>query len=146
MYQQTNPFLQHAINHGQSLLAEVNRTGSLSQDIIATCDNIALAINSGNTQSAVNSIQNVKNMANQMSQTAQFFNQTINERLDMATYILGRIQYRINEMSNAIQSVRGTSNYQMGWGQYGASMPQQQMTPGQYGAAGPQQQPTTPMM
>lgn len=155
MFQQNNPFLQHAVNHGQSLLNEINRTQSLSQEIISACDNIAMAINSGNTQNAINSIQNVKNMANQVSQNAQFFNQAINERLDMAGHVLGRIQHRINEMSNAIQSIRGTSNYQMGWGQYGNWMPQQQMMPGQqgfstsqqqqYGTSAPQQQ-TTPMM
>jgi hypothetical protein len=147
MYEQTNPFLQHAVNHGQSLLAGVNRTRVLSQDIISTCDNIAMSISAGNTQGALNSVQNVKNMANQVSQSAQMVNQAVNERLDMTTHILGRIQYRINEMSTAIQSVRaGTStNYQAGWGQYGTAMSQQQMPSGQFGASVPQQ-PTTPMM
>lgn len=147
MFQQTNPFLQHAINHAHSLMSEVNKAKILSQDIVSACDNIAMAINSGNTQSAIASIQNVRNMASQVSQSTQCFSQAINERLDMSSYVLNAVQHKINEMSNAIQSLRGNSaNYQMGWnqygvqqsGQYGASMQQQQAMPGQYG--GPIQQ------
>ena len=141
MFQQPNPFLQHAISHGQSLLAEVNKSRSLSQDIISTCDNVVMALNSGNTQSAISSVQNIRNMAGQVSQTVQFFNQVINERLDMTSYVLGTIQHKINEMANAVQSLRGVSaNYQTGWNQYGA----QQMGQGQYGASMPQQQTMMP--
>lgn len=148
MFQQTNPFLQHAINHGQSMIAEINKARSLSQDMVSACDNIIAAINSGNTQNAINSIQNVRNMASQVSQATQFFSQAINERLDMTSYVLNAIQHKINEMSGAIQSLRSnTTNYQMGWnpygtqqpGQYGFSMPQQQSAPGQYGNSMPQQ-------
>jgi uncharacterized phage infection (PIP) family protein YhgE len=145
MSQQTNPFLQHAVNHGKSLLNEINRTHSLSQEIISTCDNITMCLNSGNTQSAINSIQNVKDMANQVSQSSEFFNQAINERLDMVGHVLGKIQYRVNQMSSAIQSVRGTpANYQTNWDENRNWMPQQQMTSsqqqmwGQYGGAGMQ--------
>ena len=142
MFQQKNPFLQHAINHGQALIAEVNRTRSLSQDIVSTCDNVVMAINSGNPQNAINSIQDIRNMAIQVSQATQFFNHAINERLDMSSYVLNSIQHKINEMSGAIQGLRSNSaNYQKGWnqyeaqqsGQYGFSTTQQQMMPGQYG-------------
>jgi hypothetical protein len=133
--QQTNPFLQHAINHGQALIAEVNKAKSLSQDIVSTCDNAVMAINSGNIQNAINSIQNIRNMASQVSQSTQFFNHAINERLDMSSYVLNSIQHKLNEVSGAIQSLRGNStNYQLGWNQYGTQQP------GQYGFSGPQQQ------
>lgn len=142
MYRQKNPFLQHAINHGQTLIAEVNKANSLSQDIVSTCDNIVMAINSGNPQNAINSIQNIRNMAIQVSQSTQFFNHVINERLDMSTYVLNSIQHKINEMTGAIQGLRDNSaNYQRNWnqyeaqhpGQYGSSMSQQTM-PYQYGS------------
>lgn len=143
MYEQTNQFMRHAVKHGQSLLAEVNRTRVLSQEIVSICDNTIMAVGSGNTQAAINSVQNVKNVANQVAQSAQMVNQLVNERLDMNAHILGRIQCRISEMSNAIQSIKNdpSANYQMGWGQYGAAMPQQQMTSGQYGNIAPQQPP-----
>lgn len=136
MSQQTNPFLQHAINHGQALITEVNKAKSLSQDIVSTCDNVVMAINSGNIQNAISSIQNIRNMASQVSQSTQFFNQAINERLDMSSYVLNSIQHKINEVSGAIQSLRGnsTNNYQVGWNQYGTQQP------GQYGFSVPQQQ------
>jgi hypothetical protein len=142
--QQKNPFLQHAINHGQALIAEVNKAKSLSQDIVSNCDNVVMAINSGNIQNAINSIQNIRNMASQVSQSTQFFNQAINERLDMSSYVLNSIQHKINEVSGAIQSLRGNSNnYQLGWNQYGTqqpnqygySMPQQGQQQGQYGSS-----------
>ena len=140
MFQQTNPFLQHAVNHAQSLLTEVNRTRSLTQDIVSNCDNIIMAINSGNAQNAINALQSVRNMANQVSQSSQFINQAINERLDMTAYVLGSIQHKINEMSNAVQSLKGTStNYQMQWNQAGHQQAQystplqQQAMSNQYG-------------
>ncbi len=139
MSQQTNPFLQHAINHGQALIAEVNKAKSLSQDIVSTCDNAVMAINSGNIQNAINSIQNIRNMASQVSQSTQFFNHAINERLDMSSYVLNSIQHKINEVSSAIQSLRGNStNYQMGWNQSGMQQPGQygfSVQQGQYGSS-----------
>ncbi|BBB93542.1 methyl-accepting chemotaxis domain-containing protein [Methylomusa anaerophila] len=129
-FQQTNPFLQHVVNHGHSLITEVNKASSLCQEIVLNCDNIVAAINSGNPQNAVNLVQNIRNKASQVSQSTQFFNQAINERLDMSAYVLNTIQHKLNEISGAIQSLRGTTaNYQM-W-QYGMqpspwpSMPQQ---------------------
>ncbi len=140
MFQQTNPFLQHAVNHAQSLLTAVNRTSSLSQDIVFNCDNIIASINSGNTQNAINSLQTIRTMAGQVSQSAQLINQAVNERLDMTAYVLGALQHKITEMSNVVQSLKNTSaNNQMQWNQagmyqqnqYGA--PQQQTMAHQYG-------------
>ncbi|TWH51989.1 hypothetical protein [Sporomusa sp. KB1] len=132
MFQQTNPFLQHAVNHGQSLISEVNNARSLSQDIASNCDNIVTAINSGNPQNAVNLVQNIRSKATQVAQSTQFLNYAINERLDMASYVLDAIQYKTSELSNAIKSMRSTAaNYQnqsgmqQSW-QYGVPMQQQQ--------------------
>lgn len=139
MYNQPNPFLQHGVRHAQSLLNESNRAVTLSQEIMATCDSIIMNINSGNSQGAINAAQNVKNMAVQVAQSTQTFNQAINERMDMATYFLSRIQSKVNEMSNAIQSIRGTSNIgaSSGINQYGGTMPYTCMS---------YQQPTTPII
>lgn len=131
MHHQMNPFLQHAVRHGQMLLGESNRSVALSHSIISACDDIIQSINSGNIQGAVNSAQNARNMASQVSQASQHLNQTINERMEMASFVLNRIQYRINELSSALQSVRsfsGDSFHAEPW-QFSASMPYQQTTP-----------------
>lgn len=130
MHHQLNPFLQHAVRQGQALLGESNRAVALSQGIISACDEIVMSINSGNIQGAMNSAQNARNMANQVAQATQHFNQAINDRMEMASHVLSRIQYKVNELSGALQSVRGfsTTGYQTGLGQYGASMPYQQTT------------------
>ncbi len=127
---QMNPFLQHAVRHGQMLLGESNRSVALSHGLISACDEIIMSINSGNIQGAVNSAQNARNMASQVAQASQHLNQTINERMAMASYVLNRIQYRINELSGALQSVRGFSGegFQTEPWQLGASMPYQQTT------------------
>lgn len=140
MFQHPNPFLQHAISHGQSLLSEINKTRILSQDIISACDNISMAVNSGNTQGAVNSIQNIRNMASQLSQTSQILTNAVNERLDMSSYVLSAIQHKLNEVSGALQSLRSVStNHQSGWNQYGMphyGFSQHQHSP--FGTAAPQ--------
>lgn len=129
MQHQLNPFLQHAVRQGQTLLGESNRAVALSQGMISACDEIVMSINSGNIQGAMNSAQNARNMASQVAQSTQHFNQAINERMDMATHVLGRIQYKVSELSSALQSVRGisTTGYQLGSGSC-ASMPYQQTT------------------
>ncbi len=141
MYQQTNPFLQHAVSHGQTLITEVNKAKTLSQDIVSTCDNAVMAINSGNIQNAIGSIQNIRNMANQVSQSTQFFDHAINERLEMSSYVLNSIQHKMNEVSGAIQSLKSNStNNQAGWNQYGTQQPWQSQQQGQYGSSSVQQQ------
>ncbi|MCL6479940.1 MAG: hypothetical protein K6T65_16350 [Peptococcaceae bacterium] len=109
MHHQINPFLQHAVRHGQVLIGESNRAVALSRGIVSACDDIILSINSGNIQGAVNSAQNARNMAGQVAQATWHLNQTINERIEMASYVLNRIQYRVNELSSALQSVKSFS-------------------------------------
>lgn len=109
MRQMNNPFIQHAVRQGQTLINETNRAASLSQAIVSACDEIIMSINSGNIQGAVNAAQNVRMMAGQVAQANQELNRTINERIEMASYVLSRIQYRVNELSNALQSMRGFS-------------------------------------
>ncbi|SFG71598.1 hypothetical protein SAMN05660649_02478 [Desulfotomaculum arcticum] len=102
----TNPFLQHAVRHGQMLLAESNRSVEVSRSLVSACDNIIMSINSGNLQGALSAAQNARNMSAQIAQATQQLNQTINERMEMAGYILNRIQFRLNDLSRALQSVR----------------------------------------
>ncbi|WP_027364098.1 hypothetical protein [Desulfotruncus alcoholivorax] len=101
-----NPFLQHAVRRGQMLLAESNRSVAISRNLVSACDNIIMSINSGNLQGALREAQNARNMSAQIAQATQQLNQTINERLDMAGYILNRIQFKLNDLSRALQSVR----------------------------------------
>jgi hypothetical protein len=141
MFQPTNPFLQHAVNQRQILITEVNKAKTLSQDIVSTCDNAVMAINSGNIQNAIGSIQNIRNMAIQVAQSTQFFNNAINERLEMSSYVLNSIQHKISEVSGAIEKLRGNStNYQMGCNQYGMQQPWQSQQQGQYDSSSAQQQ------
>ncbi|SEO76729.1 hypothetical protein [Propionispora vibrioides] len=144
MFQQTNPFLQHAINHGQSLIAEMNKARSLSQDIVSACDSAMMSMNAGNTQNAINSVQSIRNMATQVAQSTQLFNQAINERLDMSSYMLNHIQQKIGELSGAIQSLKASTAHcqSMNWGQYPnqyGNSSAHQMMPGQFGSSMPQQ-------
>jgi len=127
MHQQLNPFFQHAIRHGQVLLGESNSAVALSHGIVSACDDIIMSINSGNIQGAINSAQIARNMASQAAQATQHLNQAINERMDMAAHVLSRIQYKISELSNALQAVRSISatGFPEGLG-YGATMPYQQ--------------------
>ncbi|SHJ90268.1 hypothetical protein [Propionispora hippei] len=144
MYQQANPFLQHAINHGQSLIAEMNKARSLSQDIVSACDSAMMSMNAGNTQNAINSVQSIRNMATQVAQSTQIFNQAINKRLDMSSYMLNHIQQKIGELSGAIQSLKASTAHSqsMNWGQYSnqyGHSSAHQMMPGQFGSSMPQQ-------
>lgn len=128
MHHQTNPFLQHAVRHGQMLVGESNRAAALSQALISACDDILASINSGNMQRAASAAQNARNMASQVAQATGNLNLAINERIEMASYILNRIQYRINELSGALQSLRGFSAESLQvqpWG-YNVPMPYRQ--------------------
>ncbi len=111
MHQQINPFLQHAVRHGQMLMNETSRAMSNSNALVTACDEIIMSINSGNLQGAVNAAQNARNTAVHVAQATQQLNQTINERLDMASYVLGRIQSRMGELSNALQTIKGSGEF-----------------------------------
>ncbi|GBF34833.1 hypothetical protein DCCM_3953 [Desulfocucumis palustris] len=106
-----NPFIQHAMHHGQRFLNDTGKAVGVSQSLVSACDEIILAINSGNTQGAVVAAQNARNMAVQVAQYTQEVSRAINERMNMATYVMGRIQQHINEMSSALQSMRMESGY-----------------------------------
>jgi N-acetylglucosamine kinase-like BadF-type ATPase len=106
---QMNPFMQHAIRHGQTLINETNRAASLSQSLVTACDEIIMSISSGNVQGAVNTAQNARMMAAQIAQSNQALNRTLNERIEMANFVMSRIQSRVNELFNALQSMRGVS-------------------------------------
>lgn len=130
MHQHLNPFIQHAVWHGQVMLAESNRAASVARDLVAACDNIIFSVNSGNIQGAVTMAQNARNMAVQVADSTQELNRTLSERIEMASYVLTRIQLRINELAGALNSLRG-AGYQAAiepW-QYGATLPYQQQTP-----------------
>ncbi|MCL6638963.1 MAG: hypothetical protein K6T80_04670 [Firmicutes bacterium] len=107
MQQQTNPFLQHAVRHGRILLNESGRSVALSRSLISACDEMVSAISSNNVQAAVNAARNARIMADQLAQSTQQVNYTLNERLEMAAYVLNRIQFRLNELAGALQSLRG---------------------------------------
>lgn len=107
----TNPFLQHAVRHGQMLLGESNRSVEVSRSLVSACDNIIMSINSGNLQGALSAAQNARNMSAQIAQATQQLNQTINERVEMTGYILNRIQFRLNDLSRTLQSVRESNGY-----------------------------------
>jgi len=108
---QTNPFLQHALRHGRRFLEGSDRVVGLAQAQAVSCDEIISAINSGNMQGAMNSAQNARNVASELNYITQELNGIINERMQMASYMVGRIQYRINELSRALETMRGEQGY-----------------------------------
>lgn len=67
MHQLSNPFIQHALQHGQALLGESGRSAALSQNLVSACDDILVSLNSGNLQGAGVSAQNARNMAMQVA-------------------------------------------------------------------------------
>ncbi|HBV99054.1 MAG: hypothetical protein JL50_18600 [Peptococcaceae bacterium BICA1-7] len=106
MHQLSNPFIQHALQHGQALLGESGRSAALSQNLVSACDDILVSLNSGNLQGAGVSAQNARNMAMQVAQSTRHVNTVLNERIDMAYYVMSRIQQNIGEMTGALQSIR----------------------------------------
>ena len=108
MNHQINPFLQHVARHGQRLLGESHKAVAVSNALISACDDIIFSINSGNMQSAANSAQHARNMAGQVAASSQELNQAINERMEMAAHVLGKVQHRVNELSSVLQSIRST--------------------------------------
>ncbi|ACV64346.1 hypothetical protein Dtox_3634 [Desulfofarcimen acetoxidans DSM 771] len=113
MNHQTNPFLQHVARHGQRLLGESNKAVSVSNALISACDEILFSLNSGNMQSAANAAHHARNMASQVAASSQELNQAINERMEMASHVLSKVQHRVNELSSVLQSIR-SSDYNYG--------------------------------
>lgn len=110
MHQLSNPFIQHALQHGQVLLGEAGRSAALSQNLVSACDDIMNSLNSGNLQGAGVSAQNARNMAMQVAQSTQHVNSVLNERMDMAYYVMTKIQQNIGEMTGALQSMRSAQS------------------------------------
>ncbi|SFR00521.1 hypothetical protein [Desulfoscipio geothermicus] len=127
-HNQTNPFIQHAVRHGMMIVGEVNRTVGVSRNLIAACDEVIMSLNAGNMQGAFNAAQNARNLAAEIAQATGQMNQTISERIEMASYVLNRVQQHINELASALQSMRNselTYSYTVGVSpnpQYGTTM------------------------
>jgi hypothetical protein len=106
-----NTFNHHAVRHGQTLVNDTVRALNNANAVVATCDEIVMSLNSGNIQGAISAAQNARNMAVQVAQATQQLNQTINERLDMASYVLSGIQSHVGELSSALQTIRGSGDF-----------------------------------
>lgn len=119
MQHEVNPFLQHAVRHGQMAINASNRAVATAGGLVQACDEIVFNINNGNMPGALASAQNARNMAVQVADATQYLNQAINERMNMASYVLGRIQQHINEMAGALQGIRGTEFIPAGHGYQG---------------------------
>jgi hypothetical protein len=65
-----------------------------------------ISINSGNPQSAAVSVQNARNMALQVAQANQHVNAFLNERMDMAYYIMSKMHQNLGEVTGALQGMR----------------------------------------
>ncbi|MDF9407184.1 hypothetical protein L7E55_02240 [Pelotomaculum isophthalicicum JI] len=104
--QQINPLIQNAMQYGQISLGEFVKVASISQNMFHACDDIIRSINSGNTQSALASAQNLRGMTGQLMQSTQFLSNSIAQRMDMALYMLSNAQQRIGELTNFIHSMR----------------------------------------
>ena len=107
MIHQINPFLQSAVRKGHRLISESQQNVMLAQGISSACGDMVGLISSGNLDGAIGTAHNVRNMALQIGQNTQEINQMISERLDMASHILGRIDYRVHELTGALQTLRG---------------------------------------
>ena len=60
----------------------------------------------GNPQSAAVSVQNARNMALQVAQANQHVNAFLNERMDMAYYIMSKMHQNLGEVTGALQGMR----------------------------------------
>ena len=114
MQMQTNPFIQHALQHAQMRMGEFAGVVSLTQNLIPACDNVILSINSGNMQQAMASAQTCKAMSVQLAQSIQAMNNAITNRLDMATYVLQNLRSAHAGMASAAQWQNATPYQQTG--------------------------------
>lgn len=108
--QQINPLIQSALQHGQVTLGEFNKIASISQNMMPVCDDVIQAINSGNTQRALTSSQNMRGMIGQLNQSTQFLSNSIAQKMDMALFMMNNAQQRIGALTNFIQSMRPQVN------------------------------------
>ena len=124
--QPVNPFIQHALQHGQLVFNEANRAITNSQSLIPACDDIIQSINSGNTQRAAAVAQNLKLISEQLYQSTQLISNNLNQRVDMISYVLNRAQQNITELTGAIHTLR---NPQTGYNSISYTQPVQPITP-----------------
>ena len=92
MQWQAGPLMQQALQNAQMRMGQIAGVVNLSQSMIPACDDIILAINSGNMQHALASAQNCKAMSVQLAQSMQVMNNVITQRLDAANYILQNVR------------------------------------------------------
>lgn len=105
MNQQVNPFLEHTINRGMMFMDETQRSAAVSRALVASCDEIIMALQSGDIHGAVNAAQNTKYMAGQMVQTTNFLNDVLTERLQVAFQFMNSLQSRVQELAGALNNV-----------------------------------------
>jgi|GEM_PF-3649683 len=104
-----NPFIKGAVQHAQMVLGESNRALSTSAALLTACNDTVNAASSGNLQAALASAQNARNLAGQVNNSVQMLNYAIHNHFERASYVLGRIQARVNEVASVVQNARISS-------------------------------------
>ena len=141
MYQGQNPFIATAVQHFQTVLSESNRAVTNSQSLVAACDQIIAAAQTGNIQGTLAAAQNARNLATQLTTSTQMLDQAVSQHFERASFVMGKIQTRINEIATALQQVRmtglaaGPVTYASPW-----QAPWQSVAPWHYGTTWPMRQ------
>jgi len=134
MYQVYNPFINAAAQHIQTVMGESGRAVTNSQALVASCDEIVAAAQAGNVQATLAAAQNARSLAAQLANSAQMLNQAVIQHFERASFIMGKIQSRVNEVATALQQVGMTTGLTAGpLATYVASW----QAPWYYGSAGP---------
>ncbi|HUW63440.1 MAG TPA: hypothetical protein VMW83_01905 [Spirochaetia bacterium] len=110
-------------------MSESNRAMTTSQSLLAACNEIIGAAQAGNAQGTLAAAQNARNLASQVSNSTQMLNYAITTHFERASFMMSKIQSRINEVASAIQNARMTG---LTAGPYTYQNPWQTMAPWQY--------------
>ena len=105
MNQQVNPFFEHTNNRGMMFMDETQRAAAVSRALVASCDEIIMALQSGDIHGAVNAARNTRYIAGQMVQTTDFLNDALTERLQVAFQFMNSLQSRVQELAGALNNV-----------------------------------------
>jgi hypothetical protein len=124
LHQQIYPLLQQGLQHRQMMMGEFAKIATISQNLVPSCDALIQAINSGNTQQALATANNLRGMSGQLLQSAQLLSSGIAQRMDTMFYMLQIAQQRINWLLSLMQGVRPQVGFFGAPYQYG--MPYQQ--------------------
>ncbi|MDA8334909.1 MAG: hypothetical protein M0Z41_07970 [Peptococcaceae bacterium] len=141
MYQCQNPFIGAAVQHFQTVIGESGRAANNSQALVAACDEILAGVQAGNLQGTLAAAQNARNLAAQLTDSTRMLNQAVLQHFERASFLMGKIQSRINDVAGALQQVRmtglaaGTYTYPNPW-----QAPWQGVSPWHYGAGWQTQQ------